>query len=347
MNLFPCITVIVPAYNVEKWIPSCLDSIITNTYKNLEILCIDDGSTDRTSGILDQYASRDSRIRVIHQENRGIGATRNRGIEEASGSWISYVDADDSIVENYFEVLIQGAMKQQTDIHICGFKNVEEGEERPARAEGPATCRKVPVSEFMQNRHFRSYIWGRLYSKDNIGKIRFPEQKGIFEDLLFNYNLWADSVKNQKSLNIVYTDITGYYYLQRSNSMVHQANHKNWIINAEYMLQKGLEETNKEVRTFWLIRTIKRCLSARYDANVRGDADAVRKIQIIMEAAYRKMINERDFRLNKRLFYGAMIRFPQLYRQFRIRTNRGMVEWERHMKKVRAQEALGKQKNPE
>ena len=108
-----------------------------------------------------------------------------------------------------------------------------------------------------------------------------------------------------------------------------------------------LEETNKEVRTFWLIRTIKRCLSARYDANVRGDADAVRKIQIIMEAAYRKMINERDFRLNKRLFYGAMIRFPQLYRQFRIRTNRGMVEWERHMKKVRAQEALGKQKNPE
>ena len=108
MNLFPCITVIVPAYNVEKWISTCLDSIIANTYKNLEILCIDDGSTDRTSGILDQYASRDSRIRVIHQENRGIGATRNRGIEEASGSWISYVDADDSIVENYFEVLIQG-----------------------------------------------------------------------------------------------------------------------------------------------------------------------------------------------------------------------------------------------
>lgn len=164
---------------MEKWIPGCLDSIITNTYKNLEILCIDDGSTDRTSEILDQYALRDPRIRVIHQENKGIGATRNRGIEEASGTWISYVDADDSIVENYFEVLIQEAMEQQTDIHMCGFKNVEENEERPAKAEGPATYRKVPVSEFMQNRHFRSYIWGRLYRKDIIGQIRFPEQKGI------------------------------------------------------------------------------------------------------------------------------------------------------------------------
>lgn len=103
MEAQPLITVIVPVYNVEKYLRRCLDSIIRQTYQNLEILCIDDGSIDNSGEICEQYAARDARIKVIHQENQGLSTARNRGLDAAEGEYIAFVDSDDYILEDMYK----------------------------------------------------------------------------------------------------------------------------------------------------------------------------------------------------------------------------------------------------
>ena len=99
------ISVIVPVYNVEQYLPQCLDSIINQTYKNLEIICVDDGSPDNSGKILDEYAKKDKRIKVIHQENQGVSVARNTGLDNATGKYIGFVDPDDWIEADYYETL--------------------------------------------------------------------------------------------------------------------------------------------------------------------------------------------------------------------------------------------------
>ena len=99
----PLISVIIPVYNVEKYLRRCLDSVIAQTYQNLEIICVDDGSIDDSGKICDQYAVRDARIKVIHQENQGLSAARNRGLDAAEGEYIAFVDSDDYILEDMYK----------------------------------------------------------------------------------------------------------------------------------------------------------------------------------------------------------------------------------------------------
>ena len=118
------ISVIVPVYNVEKYIKKCLDSIIYQTYKNIEIILVDDGSTDNSGIICDVYKERDKRIKVIHKKNNGVSAARNTGIENANGKWISFVDSDDWIDKNYFEILISKIYNNDIDCILCCYNRV-------------------------------------------------------------------------------------------------------------------------------------------------------------------------------------------------------------------------------
>lgn len=125
MEAQPLITVIVPVYNVEKYLRRCLDSIIRQTYQNLEILCIDDGSIDNSGEICEQYAARDARIKVIHQENQGLSTARNRGLDTATGEYIAFVDSDDYIAADVLEQLYQSAVSSDATCVICGYNCVD------------------------------------------------------------------------------------------------------------------------------------------------------------------------------------------------------------------------------
>ena len=127
MKRMPKISVIIPVYKVEQYLPECLDSIINQTYKNLEIICIDDGSPDNSGKILDEYASKDNRIRVIHKENGGISSARNAGLDIATGDWISFVDSDDWLDINTYEKLLSSADEANTDIVMFGNCSVNNG----------------------------------------------------------------------------------------------------------------------------------------------------------------------------------------------------------------------------
>ena len=119
----PDVSIIVPIYNVERYLSRCIDSILSQSFIDFELILLDDGSPDRCGFICDEYAVKDDRIRVIHQENAKISATRNAGLDAAEGEWIAFIDADDWIHKDYLKILLAGAL-DDTDIVICGFLNI-------------------------------------------------------------------------------------------------------------------------------------------------------------------------------------------------------------------------------
>ena len=123
------ISVIVPIYNVEKYINRCIDSIIEQTYTNLEIILVDDGSTDNSGSICDEYAKKDNRIKVIHKENGGVSSARNVGLDTAIGQYITFVDSDDYIEKKYCEILLKTLKKQKADCVACGYNRIYKNKE--------------------------------------------------------------------------------------------------------------------------------------------------------------------------------------------------------------------------
>ena len=118
----PLISVIIPVYNVEKYLRRCLDSVVAQTYRNLEIICVDDGSVDESGKICDQYAVRDARIKVIHQENQGLSAARNRGLDAAEGAYIAFVDSDDYILEDMYKKMLDKLLNYNVDLCVCQWQ---------------------------------------------------------------------------------------------------------------------------------------------------------------------------------------------------------------------------------
>ena len=118
------ISVIVPVYNCEKYLPSCLDSILNQTYTSLQIILVDDGSPDKSGIICDQYAAKDSRIQVIHQKNQGVSAARNAGLACADGDAVGFVDSDDTIDADMYETLTSLMLAHKADVAVCGYKKV-------------------------------------------------------------------------------------------------------------------------------------------------------------------------------------------------------------------------------
>ena len=168
------ISVIVPVYNVEPYLGKCLDSIVNQTYRDLEILVIDDGYTDRCKVICDEYKNRDERIRVFHTENRGLSAARNIGLNEANGEWIGFVDSDDWIESDMFETLVKKAEKSSSDIVECGVfreysDRTEKNMKRTFDLSGVETIHALIRGEIFNT------VWNKLWHRKTWEGIRFPE----------------------------------------------------------------------------------------------------------------------------------------------------------------------------
>lgn len=165
------ISVVVPVYNVEKYLRKCTLSIINQTYKNLEIICINDGSSDKSPEILDSIAAQDSRIKVIHQKNRGLMSVRARGIGEAKGEYIAFVDSDDYCKPNMMETLIKAAVQNSADIAVSGFEVVDLEDKRLFCVTPKA--KTLSKEEALKALIFEDYrktglypVWNKLYKKE-------------------------------------------------------------------------------------------------------------------------------------------------------------------------------------
>lgn len=188
-NQSPKISVIVPVYNVEQFLPRCIDSILTQTFTDFELLLIDDGSKDNSGKICDEYAKKDERIRVFHKENRGVSFARNLGLYNAMGEWVAFIDSDDFIETNYLYNLIKLIICNEQLI-IVGYKSFG-GNNKLFNRFKPQTLNKDDLIKYVFKEGILIYYaspWGKLYNlkvlKDN--KIIFPQNVSWGEDRIFN-----------------------------------------------------------------------------------------------------------------------------------------------------------------
>lgn len=188
------ISVIVPVYNVKPYLKKCVDSICNQTYQNLEIILVDDGSTDGSGEMCDEYAKIDSRVVALHQKNAGQGAARNYSLEKAHGEWIGFVDADDWIDRNYYEKLVRAAETSGADMACCDRRVYDEQGNLTYEAkiaEGK-TYRIDDIEEYFYRFFFRytPSSCNKLYRMGVIQKIRFHSVAEVgSEDALFNYEV--------------------------------------------------------------------------------------------------------------------------------------------------------------
>ncbi len=210
------ISIVVPVYKVEQYLPKCIDSILAQTYTNFELILVDDGSPDNSGKICDDYAEKDSRVRVIHKENGGLSSARNAGILKATGKYIGFIDGDDYIASNMFECLYQAIQENHAQLSVCDFQNVnDEGECLQTTTKHMTEDNTISGRELLSSDAL-SVFWviacNKLFEKTLFDKTRFYEGKQ-HEDEFFIHKI----LKQCETIAVVRKKL--YYYVQRKNSI--------------------------------------------------------------------------------------------------------------------------------
>ena len=220
MDMEALISVIIPAYNAAPYLKNCLDSVLSQTYRRLEIVLVDDGSTDETLEIADSYQDRfPDRIKVIHTENRGVTSARFTGVRAASGEWIGFVDADDEIEPDMYERLLSNALKYNADISHCGHQTIVNNGARVHyfynTGRFAVQDRKTGMKDLLEG-VFEPSLWNKLMKRELLLEIIAESAIDLSikfnEDYLMNYYLFS------RAKSTVYEDFCGYHYLARSDS---------------------------------------------------------------------------------------------------------------------------------
>lgn len=211
------ISVIVPVYNVEKYLNKCINSILNQTFKDFELIIIDDGSSDKSGLICDEYEKKDKRIKVIHQENKGLSAARNIGIDLAIGDYITFIDSDDYIDENYLCIFYSVISKNNADIVMGGNIIVNEdittSDSLNKKYSFEIIEKRETYKKMMNNETITFSAWAKLYKSNLIKKIKYPIGK-YYEDVYVINDIIECADK------IIFTNYNGYYYLKRDDSII-------------------------------------------------------------------------------------------------------------------------------
>lgn len=213
------VSVIIPVYNVEKYLKKCVDSVLAQDYSKYEILLIDDGSTDSSGKICDEYAERYQKIKVIHQKNKGLGGARNTGIDNAIGKYLIFVDSDDYLEVNALSSLINKAEENNADLVICNSKTVTTSGKKIRETNFSLPDAVFNLDSYKDLIFIQVSAWGKIYKKSIFIKnnIRFPE-KYWFEDIWVTYDIFLNSDRVVKCDNVLYN------YVMREGSIMNSKN---------------------------------------------------------------------------------------------------------------------------
>ena len=217
------VTIIIPVYQVEAYLEQCITSILSQTYTNLEIILIDDGSVDRSGEICDSFAASDKRIRVFHSENRGLSAARNLGLEYANGEWIGFVDGDDWTDPEMIEKMLMAAQRTEADVCVCSYYQYDRSGEYKSPSvtdERILTGEAEKIEAFLKDDIIRPYVWEKLCRKALFQGIHFPEGRN-YEDTIVTIQILM------KAKRVVCIPDRLYYYRIRPGSIVHTHTLKN------------------------------------------------------------------------------------------------------------------------
>lgn len=219
------VSIILPVYGVEQYLPECVDSLLAQSYRNLEIILVDDASPDGSGAICDAYAAQDSRVKVIHQTNRGAAGARNAGLDVAGGEYICFVDSDDVVEKDYVKLLLTHLQEADADIAVCGFTQFSRTHQPPCSLESAGVYTPEGyLLQFLEN-WTCSLLWNKIFRRQTIGKLRMEEGHRIddefytyqvvmaaqkivvFHQSLYRYRLRASSVmSNQNTYDQILMD---------------------------------------------------------------------------------------------------------------------------------------------
>lgn len=215
----PSISIIVPAYKVEPYIHRCIDSILNQTYQNFELILVDDGSPDNCGTICDEYANRDNRIHVIHQENAGLSAARNAGLDwvfaNSDSQWVAFIDSDDWVHKHYLKILLTNALEQNADISACDLIQTDRycGD---VEIENPAATYLSPEQAYCQCYGYLMPAWRKVYHRDLFHSVRFPVRK-IHEDC------YVTQIPLFRAKKVAICQAPLYYYFANTDSITRKA----------------------------------------------------------------------------------------------------------------------------
>ncbi len=210
------VSIIVPVYNAEEYVERCINSVLAQTYENVEIIIVDDGSTDESVSICDNFSARHENIRVFHTKNAGVSSARNRGISEACEDYLTFVDADDYLEKDTVAYLVRCLEETKSDIAGCGFQTFSQGEVLQENQRFPDNIEVLSGEEFVGKGILNgdTRCWSKLYKREIIGSTRYDETLTIGEDMLFLLAL------AQKKAQFCRSDYKGYgYFINAAGAM--------------------------------------------------------------------------------------------------------------------------------
>lgn len=324
------ISVIIPVYNAESYLKRCIYSILRNTYYNLEILCVNDGSTDNSEEILQQIAGDDSRVKVFSQANSGVAAARNYGLDKASGDFIAFIDADDWIHKCYFEYLLNSCRNSGASIAICKYRDVgdeisiDANEESEYRIEN-----KLSVKESFCNSFIKTYVWGRIIERKIIGDIRFEKGMTFGEDTTFMLKLLCENP--DVCINLL--DNVLYYYYQKYEFTGRFAEATGYLPMIDtYCKYIDSLELSDDIRLIIIKEAVKKLFVYRYEARIEQkyeEAEFNFKVKFQLLKKYFKQLS-----LKERIEFKVFAFFPELYRLMRIIRDKTMLQWEKQKREL-------------
>lgn len=318
----PLVSVIIPVYKVEVFLPRCLDSIISQSYTHLEIICVNDGSPDRCLQILEEYVEKDARIVVIDQENHGVSSARNNGLSHASGEAVAFIDSDDWIHPQYFELLVDCMIRNHADVVFCKEERTDRKNSFEKYSSDSIIDTPIDMEQMFSTWSYRHCATGRIYKKELLGKHTFP-QIPYGEDTVFN----LDVLCNKQNIKMYSVDKALYYWFIRQDSAYHSISPVAVLDQTIWYMDHidQVEKTGTEY--FFLIHVIRSALSCRYYLSIEGkDISDVNQMlsELIQVLKQSKFAPEKEKKV-----LSLMYKLPWLYRTYRDVADPTMikVEW--------------------
>ncbi len=290
------ISVIIPMYNAEKYVGKCLNSLLRQTYKDLQIIIVNDGSKDNSQAICEEFAKQDKRITLINTENRGAGSARNTGIEAAKGEYISFIDSDDYVCDNYYERLLKMIEQTKADIAIGRYQRISEHDEMQFVNSGEIKeCTNMEELLVLYGEDEDKYInavlvTNKLFKRELFEEnVRFPIRR-LIDDEFIIYKLIY------KSQKIVYTDDIMYAYVQ-SDSSVMRTNFKEQRVHDtldvydevyQFFKENGTEELNRKI----LVRYLSYCVELAQKTTTSTVIDDKKKVYQLLKEKFNQKTEE-------------------------------------------------------
>ena len=320
----PKVSVIMPIYNAELYLKECLDSIINNTYKNLEIICLNDGSTDHSLNILNHYKATDDRIVLKTHTNIGCPKTRNVGLQIATGEYIAFIDADDIIHPKYFELLTKCAVSHNADMVFCNYKQFEN---KTPNLKDVKNTNEKHIKNIYENKLMRKWVWGRIFKKSIINNTKFNQNVGSYDDSFFSMEV----IGLAENPIVYYIDEKLYAYRLIKNSLSHDKKNNN------SMHKPVLNEVYKNIdkykyNSLLVFQMYKFALFYRWFVTLKKDKEEIKTANNMLMIFYKVLITTSPINKTELNVYYLFYKHPKFYRIIRVMHDRTLLKWEADIK---------------